>query len=371
MIENKQFNRHETEHEHYYSKDYGSNCNSRDEIYSGYLKCKLVHTEQISLIIPDIIFLETETGLKWIQPLAFMANNLEKYIDEIVCFIPVDISCGVNILIEICNKDFIRSFEDSSQLFKCKISARSQLEDYCTGEAIMSNDSIPSIILYHHTKEEYKFLILESEVFKLSRWNIQGTHELKKYEYCYFSPLNSITKSGDLVEIAMSDRGKIVLITDKIQVPKVHNKQWFHDNSDNICVLPVYSDNVGNRTSIIELSIDSTLLTSQHIYRHSLPNTVVYYEICNPFIHRVGMEGTDNRLKFSGLEINRVNNLYNPSYIIIGDCLHKSGLEAPYNEENTEHIFKIHDSENENFLEFWFNNGNKDHFTGLSVDFVE
>lgn len=371
MIENRQFNRCETQYEHYYSKNYGSKSTSREELYTGYLKCKLVHTEQFSLIIPDIIFLDNENGLKWIQPLAFMPNNLEKYTDEIVCYIPVDISCGVNILIEICNKDFVNSYEDGSQLFKCKINACVNLEDYCTGEAMMSAEPIPYITLYHHTKEEYKTLILQSEFFKLSRWNIQGTHELNKYEFCYFTALDSISKRGDLVEIAMSDIGQITLVTDNIQIPRVHTEEWFHDNSENISILPVYSENVGNRTSSIEINIDSTLLISQHIYRHCLHNVGVYYEICNPFIHRVGMEGTENLLNFKDMEINRITNIFSPNYIIIGDCLKKAGLEAPYNEENTELIFKIQNSRTENFLEFWFNNGNTDHFAGIGVDIVE
>lgn len=52
MIENKQFNRIESENENYYINEFGYNV-YQDYTHTGYIKCKLAHITNLSIIIPD------------------------------------------------------------------------------------------------------------------------------------------------------------------------------------------------------------------------------------------------------------------------------------------------------------------------------
>ncbi|WP_259473350.1 YecA family protein [Clostridium estertheticum] len=370
MCENRRFNRCETEYDHYYIEEFGNRV-SQVKTYSGYIKCKLAHQKEFSVIIPDQIYLESDC-LLWFQPLSFLPNILYKLDDCILGQIQVDISCGNTLKIEFKNHDYIRSFDDGSNLFKCIINGPRELETYATGTAIFKEDSIPFLDLYHHTSIKNYIKIMEGSYFIVSKWNIQGNKELKNIGYLYLTCLDAIEKDGDLKQIAMSSDGKIQLMRDNFSLPNFMPPNWKELYSGDILELEVYRENTVNRTERIRLSVDSSLLAPQYILRHNPRTDGVYYQICNPFIYRIG-QFKGQTLEFVNLEIKSEKSTFKKSdYVVLGDATTLNGLAAPYDEENTKHIFKIEKlSDTTTILDFWFDNRNMDHFSSRSINLQE
>ena len=70
--ENHRFNRLEIGSKHFYLEQFGTKLPEHN-FYDGFIKCKLAHSTQGSVIIPDQIYLKGKF-LLWIQPLAFSPN---------------------------------------------------------------------------------------------------------------------------------------------------------------------------------------------------------------------------------------------------------------------------------------------------------
>jgi hypothetical protein len=142
------------------------------------------------------------------------------------------------------------------------------------------------------------------------------------------------------------------------------------DVSGEVVPITVYREDTANRTATLIQLIDSSIVLNNHIWMHTHDtNGSVYYEICSPFIYRVGIE-PNTLLPFSGPQIDRVANVKTTGYIVLGDSTTKVGLLAPFDEEHTTHIFKIEPFHNinSNILRFWYDNGNKDLYTNKKVD---
>jgi hypothetical protein len=327
-----------------------------DKNYEGFLKCKLVHTEGLSVIVPDLIYImDDNENFTWFQFYSFMANQLGKFDDkEIYGTIWVDIAFGHTLRITITNEWHIDNFQDQSNLFKCRITAIDKLMDYSTGKGKLIN-GIPYIYLFHHTLPDTKELILKSSNYRGSLWNYQGTKTLTTICYAYFTSLDTIEKPNDLKMIAMANNGVMHLVIDV---------------SQEIIPINVYRDNTSNRTATLKQLIDTTIILNNHIWMHTHDdNGSTYYELCSPFVYRVGLE-PNTTLPFTEETINRVNNVKTTGYIILGDSTTKLGLLAPFDEEFTTHLFKIEPfyKLNTNILKFWFDHGNEDLYSGKDIE---
>lgn len=54
----------------------------------------------------------------------------------------------------------------------------------------------------------------------------------------------------------------------------------------------------------------------------------------------------------------------------MGDCDFPDGVVAPFDEENTEHIFKIEKLNlNNNLFDFWYEHANSDQYSNKEVEF--
>lgn len=324
--------------------------------YEGFLKCKLVHTQGLSVIVPDLIYIMDDSeNFTWFQFYSFMANQLTKFDDnEIFGSIHVDIAFGQTLRVTISNEWHITNFQDQSNLFKCRITGPDNLMDYNTGKGKLIN-GIPFIYLYHHTLPYTKQLILKSSNYRGSLWNYQGTKSLTTICYAYFTSLDIIEKPNDLKMIAMANNGLMHLMVDVTK---------------EIVPITVYRENTSNRTATLKQLIDTTIILNNHIWMHTHDdNGTTYYELCSAFIYRVGLE-PNTTLPFTDETIFRVDNVKTTGYIILGDSTTKLGLLAPFDEEFTTHIFKIEPfyKLNTNILKFWFDNGNKDLYTDKTVD---
>ncbi|WP_286817958.1 hypothetical protein [Desulfobacter sp. UBA2225] len=367
---NKHFNRIETGNNHWYMNNTGARDLENIE-YAGFLKCKLVHGTSFSIVIPDLILLESPTPV-WIQPLFFMPNIFAKMDNEIQGRFYVDISCSQTLQLDFANDKFVRRYQDGSELYRCQITGPKDLAKYSTGEFEWFGENQILLHLYHHTSDAAKNAILSSGRFKLSQWNIQGNKKLKNVGYVYLTCLPKVSFDGDLRMIAMASDGKICMIIDGVDVPPVLPPDGLGPYENAILQIPVYRESTPNRQSTIMLKVDAGFLAPQHILRHVEPNGQIYFEIPCPFVYRLGLvPGQQWEFDPDSL-LGDYAHVKNFDYVVVGTATYLEGLGAPFDEENTKEIAKIQRTEAiGNILDFWFDKGNQDHFTGLDTQMQE
>lgn len=357
---NKHFNRIEYFDRHEYQRLFEERISGASE-WDGFIKCKLLHAEGFSIIVPDQIYFQKER-LFWIQPLFFSPNLIFFTDEDSICTIYVDISFGRILRIRFNSSDFIRRFDDKSELFQCKFLGPPDIREYSTGEAYLDENNTPFLKLFHHTVKDAVEGIKTSGHFRLSKWNIRGNKELTNVGFVYFTSLDKIKFKEDLVEIAMiSEGGKFALTLDQSPFGK----------PDTI-MLDIYRDSTANRRYTLFNWVNSSYLAPQPIYRHALPGQPVFYAIVEPYIHRVGvkpdqvLEHHDNKIDDCNDSVTRFD------YLILGNAGTIAGLEAPFDEENTKEIFKIADiGDSPNILDYWQENSNQDLFSDSSPELIE
>ncbi|HNP31242.1 MAG TPA: hypothetical protein PKK23_19505 [Nitrospirales bacterium] len=369
---NKRFNRIEFEHSHMYFTNFGIEP-IQDHPHSGYLKCKLIHARWGSAILPDQIYLDND-ATQWIQPLAFTPPLLAKVDDDdIRVSLYVDISCGNTVKIEFDHAGLVRKGDDGSELFSCKIKGAIHLPEFATGESRLNELGVPEVALYHHTSNATKPLIEESGHLRGSKWNIQGNKELLNVHYVYFTCLDQILTQEDLVQIAMAYDGKVHMIRDGFDPPaSLSERDLQCKYSSDILELDVYRESTTNRTASIKVFVNSEDLAGQHLLFHRPPGEPAFYEVCKPFIYRVGLP-PDGKLPIelaTGTAEAGIAKHF--GHIVAGDATNVDGLRAPFDEENTEDIFKIERTpDGHSLASFWFEFCNQDHFSAKKVKSYE
>ena len=354
MIKNLQFDRAEIGNLHIYNNNRGGSFGTFE--FEGFIKCKLAHNSQFSVIIPDLIYvMNDEENISWFQFYSFLPNHLAKFSEsEIAGIIHIDIAWGQTLTIIFEYNDHQTNFEDNSNLYNCKIRGPENLIEYATGNGKVINGK-PYLNLYHHTTEESKVLINDSSHYRGSEWNYQGSKKLQNICYAYFTSLDRIANDQDLSRIAMANEGTMYLTV---------------DISLEIVPIKVYRESTTNRTATLSELIDSTILMNNPIYMHTQDDgSYVYYEVSNPFIYRVGLK-PKTVLPFNNQTIESNENVKLADHIVLGDSTTVLGLLAPFDEEFTTHIFKIESfSDNStNILKFWFDNSNKDLYTSKNIE---
>lgn len=354
---NYRYNRYESKHNNYYITDFDPYRHFGEEEYNGYIKCKLIHSVGFSLIVPDQIYLKIDDDLLWIQPICFTANNIAKIHSYIDCSICIDIAFGAGLVMRFNNDNYVRSYRDGSQLFECVIKGPENLEKYATGTAKFNNN-LPYILLYHHTRPEYAEKIAECGYYKPSRWNIQGTKQLTRLGYVYFTPLDAIQHENDLIQIGMASRGVLAFRLDQNQT------------STPDLVLEVYRENTKNRCSSLSHWVAADALAPQPLYRHMLSSSPVYYEVVQYFTHRICLSQGET-LEYNAERI-KTDNVQISEYFTLGDATTIDGLRAPFDEEEIEDMFKIEFLDDGlTILDFWFDNCNKDLYTDKHIKLNE
>lgn len=367
LRENYRFNRLEVDDENHYHRNFGHKPVGK-QVYSGFIKCKLAHGKGLTVIIPDLLFFGKK-GERWIQPLAFGPPLLSKFDQLIKCEFTVDVSGGHRLTVHFSASDYIQKFDDGSEFFRCMLWGPANLRLCTTGDSVLRRRRDPLIRLYHHTKEDTKQKILDSGEFWLSNWNIQGTaKKVINVGYVYFTALDRITCDEDLKCIAMSSDEVIHLLVDGFTPPSLVSSAYVDEHREEILPLKVYRGSTADRTATLTFDIDSACLAPQHLLFHTgdLPR---WYEVSSPFTHRIGVV-PGHTLKFSSQVIERESYpAKHFDYVVVGDASSVIGLAAPYEEETTESIFKIERvSADRNMLEFWFENGNADLFSGKNPE---
>lgn len=110
------------------------------------------------------------------------------------------------------------------------------------------------IKLFHHTSSESASLIHKEARLKGSKWNLQGTEELKDTHFIYFTDLEVIQDAFDLIEIGMADKGtNLVFSTDD---GKIHE------------FITVYREETINRDSTLYFWIDPEIISPAPLILH-------------------------------------------------------------------------------------------------------
>lgn len=356
MKKNLRFNRWEHRGEHHYVKEFQAPILGTS-VYDGYIKCKLVHHERFSLVIPDQIYLTLGSQTYWFQPFFFTANFISFFEYGGSCTYGIDLAFGARIQVHFSNSQLLTRFPDGSFFYKCRITAIAQLWRYATGKAVIKNN-VPYLNAFHHTDRKAEKGIRESNEFWSSKWNIQGTKKLSNISYLYLTPLDGISCDSDLQEVAMASDGRIALRLDQNQT---------NDPDEN---LSVYREDTTNRTQSIACWVRADHLSSQHVYRHTPPIGAIHYEIVCPFILRLGVAPeTTVQLNKTTLSPQQPKML---EYVVVGDATTIAGLRAPYDEELTDHILKIDTpADGDDIITHWQQYPNANLFQGISVEQAE
>jgi len=359
---NLRYNREENDHDNYYIQEFGTNID-HSETFDGLIKCKLVHDSSYSLIVPDLIFIDLNAS-QWIQPLAFIPNRICKFDDKIICDLDIDIASSYSIHVRFENSQFVRCFKDGSQLFRCQIRGPRNLKDFASGTSVLNMDNSIDIDLFHHTSDATADLIKASKILKASKWNIQGNKRISNLNFIYFSWIDKIEKPNDLKQIAMASDAEMQLRRDCANIPAILPTNWKTRFVRDIVVLKVYRESTKNRTSAIRFKVCVDDLAPQHLFNHLDDTGKTFYEITHPFIHRMTVN-CNYESKFDMCYKVESSNV-SIDYLVIGDACDLEGLMAPYDEDVTDFIAKI-ERTNDNFIDFWFKNGNKDLYTNKQI----
>lgn len=355
-MKNLRFNRIENKGRSKYIDDFEGIRNFEEFEHDGYIKCKLVHNIGYSVVCPDQIYFEVGGSLYWIQPLYFSGNQIAQFDEFGLCDLGVDISHGVCLKIRFKNSDTISWLDDGSILYKCTIKGPQYLYRYRTGDAKIDN-KIPYIKLYHHTDRKAKSAIEKGGEYWSSRWNIQGTKKSTNISYLYLTSLPKISNIDDLTQVAMSSQAKLAFRVD--------------NNFTNLpdLVLDVYRESTINRKHTLSQWVNASYLSPQPCYIHLPPNGYGYHAIVSPFVHRLGVE-VDSTILIENAHL-KPKNLKSMGYTVIGDATTVKGLEAPYDEEDTEEKLMIElIKAPEEIIEFWMKNANTNQTNNKQIEEV-
>ncbi|BDQ12110.1 YecA family protein [Sediminibacterium sp. TEGAF015] len=360
---NKNLNRYETNLDHHYFTFNYRGCDFLDsKPYVGKIKCRLVHEQGNSIIVPDFIFVNNG----WIQPLHFTAPNLFKIDDDkIGCDFFIDIQNGQTIKVRFYNSDILKIYSDKSQLFKCEIYGPADIEEYTSGEFEVENNQI-YLKLYHHTNDTGFAGITSSKSLRSSKWNYRGSKECTNFHFAYFTHIPEIKYSNDLITVAMSADGNIDYMIDSFIPPKAMPPNYRTRFENSIYTAQVYRSTTNDRNHPLEFYLPVESIDIKHIYLHNQGN-LFFFEICFPYIHRLKLTAGSTLTFDDNHFIKNESPIVNSDYSIIGDARTKEGLAAPFEEEETDFIYKIEDCGTQTIHDFWFSHSNQDLFTDKTI----
>ena len=323
---------------------------------AGLIKLKLIHARGFSVLLPDLLAAHIG-GWRWFQPKFFTACMLAFRDGHSVGTLWIDLAeQGPRVCVRFSSEHFIRRFGDGAQLFRCSISGPPDLASFAAGTCTLSEDHDVLLDLFHHTTDQARDGIRESEHFRSSPWNIQGTKKLNNVGYVYFTSLPMIESDADLRRIAMASDGEIAFLPTNAS------------SAQHAVRINVYRESTTNRTSTLKVVVPASAIASQHVYRHAPHGDPVYFEICHPEIFRVGLVPQAVLPLAGDRALPPAESLKTFDYVVLGDADTAAGLEAPYDEEHTQDLFLVQRCEAESIFDFWERHANSDQYGGRGFE---
>ena len=326
-------------------------------VIEGLIKLKFVHAEKTSLLVPELLAADLG-GMRWFQPKFFYAPQLSFWDGFSAANIGIEVSGGTLVNVGFTSGGFVASLSDSSQVYRCVITAPADLARSADGTCSLEPSGDFRLDLFHHTTDQAAQAIQASGHFRGSEWNMQGTRALKNVAYAYFTGLQSVTSEQDLAKIAMASTGFISLLKTNAASAKEAIR------------LKVYRQSTLDRTATVPVSVLASLVASQHLYLHSAIGQAVYYEACNPDIYRVGLQPgkvapfMDGVLNVPDADRKRFD------YMVLGDADTEAGLIAPYDEEETKSLLHIEACTQQTLFDFWRSHANSNQVAGRAPELL-
>ena len=330
----------------------------RSDIVDGFIKLKLVHAEGTSLLVPDLLAADLG-GMQWFQPKFFYGCRLSFWDSFAAADIGIELCGGALVNVTLTSSGHVASLGDSSQIFRCLISCGGGSALVADGPCALMADGDLRLNLFHHTTSEFAAAISASGHFRGSRWNVQGTRELKNVEYAYFTSLPTIASEDDLAKIAMASSGRIDLLPTNAA------------STQEVIAIEVYRQSTLDRTSTLSIAVPASLVAPQHVYRHTPTSGSVYYEVCNPDIYRVGLQPGKVAPFHNGVLSVPETDRKRFEYVVLGDANTPEGLIAPFDEEETKSLLHIEGLRHGTVFDFWCSHANSDQVSGRAPDLLQ
>lgn len=333
-----------------------------DDLYHGFLKCRLVHMEDKSFILPDVLMVNDEENgfyaAQFFHPSQIGWFGGDGSAD--FCRIHVEVLGQVDVEIAFFKTGVVKRCVDGSFIYQCAFRpvATSGLPP-SQGVWRRTDDKF-ELALYHHTTKGGASGIKESGHLRSSGWNIQGTQELKNIAYGYFTSIPKMENVMHLMEVAMAENGQALFLP-----TNAPNDAQF------AFTLDVYARTAHEIEVPLRFWLDVELIAPNHLWLHAPHGSATYYEVVLPKVFRVGVE-PGQILPISGAIIDmNPDDCRNFQYVIVGNGDTREGLLAPYHEEETLQIAKIDEaSEGSEIIDRWYENRNTYTFGDWDVEFA-
>jgi len=301
-------------------------------LHYGYLKCRLVHMDDRSFVLPDVLMVNGQTQVFY-SPQFFHPNQIGWFGGDgsaDFCRIYVEALGRVDFEIAFFKSGLVKLCADGSCIYECAF--RSVDTDILPEPQGLWRrvDSLFELALYHHTTEEGARGIQESGHLRSSAWNIQGTKTLANIAYGYFTCIPKMEHVMDLIEVAMAENGQALFLP-----TNAPNDAQFAVRLD------VYRRAVRDIEVPLLFWVDVEVISPSHLWLHVPLDAATYYEIVLPKVFRVGVN-PGQVLPIEGTQLKIATpQCRNFEYVIVGEADTFQGLVAPYREEETTQLAKV------------------------------
>lgn len=343
--------------------------------FGGLLKVRLVHGRGRSLLIPELLVLEGDDGVPmlYLLPKGFFPSAIARTDEDDLAVLFVDVANGCNVRVTFARSGFLRRLQDGSELFRCNVAGPAALRSHASGACRPTQDGKLLLRVFHHTTEESKAAILQSASLRGSAWNIAGTRRIASNCYAYLTSIPKIQSESDLRCIAMASSGKFLFWRDPGDPPARMPGDWRRVYEGQYVELTVYRESTANRVAALAFWAECDLFSPPHLLFRQQASQPRWFEICSPLILRIPLR-IGRSLRITGFESERLlaaddDSVCRLGYVVIGDATSLDGLAAPFDEENTEFIFKAQPiGEGKTCLDFWFEHANRPLFDQIGVE---
>lgn len=322
-----------------------------------FVKVKLAHGQGFSLFLIDRLYVEEAGRWHFFEPAMFGPPQLAFHDADTLARVWVDTEGGDTLFVTFTDEDFVGPLSDGAQIFACVIAGPADFGTRHSGDARRTPEGFFELRLFHHTSPATLPLIDASEHVRGSPWNLQGNKRLENVCYAYLTNRVAIASDEDLAAVAMATDRRFGLLLDDQEPP------------DGVVVIEVTRSATRDRSATLALWVSDDMVASVHLLRHDQHASAgIYYEVVLPAVFRVGLE--------PGMVLNFSHDTAAPAtaslkgfgYVIVGDAGTRTGIVAPYDEENTISICKIERLEDVSILTFWRDNANTDLFSDVVVE---
>lgn len=334
-----------------------------DDFHYGYLKCRLVHMNERSFVVPDVLMV---SGSKqgFYSPQFFYPNQIAFFGEggsPGLCRLRVEITGGAEAEIVFFRARMTKHCADNSFIYKCAFRLIEGGVQPPTQGTWRRRGEAFELSLYHHTNAVGEAGIRKSGEIWNSPWNIQGTQKLKNIAYGYFTSIPKLDNVLHLMEIAMAENGSAYFLPTNAP----NDAQLAHS-------LPVYKRYRQDIDRPMRFWVDVEVISPSHLWLHRPRDEAAYYEVVLPKVFRVGVN-PDQTIPIKGTRVNiGCQDCKTFMYVIVGDADTEWGLTAPFHEEETFQLAKIDViPTGSEIIGTWYEKQNSYVFPHLAVEMVE